>query len=78
VNGIGDVIARPDLLDRALIINLPPIPRGERKLERVLEVEVEQMKPGILGALFSAVSAGLAKRDFVFLESKPRMADFAV
>jgi hypothetical protein len=78
VNGIGDVIARPDLLDRALIINLPPIPREERKLERVLEVEVEQMKPGILGALFSAVSAGLAKRDSVFLESKPRMADFVV
>jgi hypothetical protein len=78
VNGIGDVIARPDLLDRALIINLPPIPREARKLERVLEAEVEQIKPQVLGALFSAVSAGLIERDSVVLESKPRMADFAV
>jgi hypothetical protein len=78
VNGIGDVIARPDLLDRALIINLPPIPRESRKLERVLEAEVEQIKPQVLGAIFSAVSAGLIERDSVVLESKPRMADFAV
>jgi hypothetical protein len=78
VNGIGDVIARPDLLDRALIINLPPIPRESRKLEGVLEAEVEQIKPQVLGAIFSAVSAGLIERDSVVLESKPRMADFAV
>jgi hypothetical protein len=78
LNGIGDVIARPDLLDRALIINLPPIPREERKLERVLETEVEQIKPQVLGALFSAIAEGLSKRDSVFLDSKPRMADFAV
>jgi hypothetical protein len=78
VNGIGDVISRPDLLDRALIINLPPIPREQRKLERVLEAEVEQIKPQVLGALFSAVAAGLRNRESVTLESKPRMADFAV
>ena len=78
LNGIGDVIARPDLLDRALIINLPSIPREKRKLERFLEAEVELIKPAVLGALFSAVSAGLINRDSVVLESKPRMADFAV
>ena len=78
LNGIGDVIARPDLLDRALIINLPSIPREKRKLERFLEAEVEVIKPAVLGALFSAVSAGLTRRDSVVLESKPRMADFAV
>jgi hypothetical protein len=78
VNGIGDVISRPDLLDRALIINLPPIPRERRKLERVLEAEVEQIKPQVLGALFCAVAAGLRNRESVVLESKPRMADFAV
>ena len=78
VNGIGDVVSRPDLLDRALIVNLPPIPRERRKLERVLETEVEQIKPQVLGALFSAVAAGLRNRESVDLESKPRMADFAV
>jgi hypothetical protein len=77
LNGIGDVVTRPDLLDRALIINLPPIPKESRKLERVLEAEVEGAKAGILGALFSAVSAGLASQEGVKLDGLPRMADFA-
>jgi hypothetical protein len=77
LNGIGDVITRPDLLDRSLIINLPPIPKESRKLERVLEAEVEEAKAGILAALFSAVAAGLATQDDVRLDGLPRMADFA-
>lgn len=77
LNGIGDVITRPDLLDRALIINLPPIPKEARKLERVLETEVEVAKPGILGAIFTAISCGLATQDSVKLNGLPRMADFA-
>jgi hypothetical protein len=77
LNGIGDVISRPDLLDRALIINLPPIPKEARKLERVLEAEVEAAKPGMLGALFTAISEGLAIQENVKLDGLPRMADFA-
>ena len=77
LNGIGDVITRPDLLDRSLIINLPPIPKEARKLERVLEAEVEEAKAGILAALFSAVSAGLKTQEHVKLNGLPRMADFA-
>jgi hypothetical protein len=77
VNGIGDVVTRPDLLDRALIINLPPIPKEARKLERVLEAEVEEAKPGILGAIFTAISDGLAAQEKVRLDGLPRMADFA-
>src|SRR5215208_2504957 len=77
LNGIGDVITRPDLLDRALIINLPPIPKEARKLERTLEAEVEEAKSGILGALFTAVASGLASQDGVKLDGLPRMADFA-
>lgn len=77
LNGIGDVVTRPDLLDRSLIINLPPIPKESRKLERVLEAEVEEAKAGILAALFSAVSAGLATQEDVKLDGLPRMADFA-
>ncbi len=77
LNGIGDVITRPDLLDRALIINLPPIPKSGRKLERVLDAEVTAAKPGIIGAIFDAVAAGLAKLESVNLDDLPRMADFA-
>jgi hypothetical protein len=77
LNGIGDVITRPDLLDRSLIINLPPIPKEARKLERVLEAEVEEAKAGILAAVFSAISSGLATQEHVKLDGLPRMADFA-
>ena len=77
VNGIGDVVTRPDLLDRSLIINLPPIPREARKLERVLDAEVEASKGGVLAALFTAVSVGLATLESVKLDGLPRMADFA-
>jgi hypothetical protein len=77
VNGIGDVITRPDLLDRALIINLPPIQKKDRRPEKVLEAELEAVKPGILGAIFDAVVAGLAGQDEVKLGGLPRMADFA-
>jgi hypothetical protein len=77
VNGIGDVVTRPDLLDRSLIINLPPIPREARKLERVLDAEVEASKSGVLAALFTAVAVGLATLQSVKLDGLPRMADFA-
>jgi hypothetical protein len=77
INGIGDVITRPDLLDRALIINLPRIRPEDRRPEKELEAAVEAAKPGILGALFDAVAEGLARQDSVVLGKLPRMADFA-
>jgi hypothetical protein len=77
INGIGDVITRPDLLDRALIISLPRIGPEDRRPEKELEAEVEAAKPGILGALFDAGAEGLAKQESVVLGKLPRMADFA-
>jgi hypothetical protein len=78
LNGITDVATRPDLLDRALLVTLPPIPDVERKPEAELWVEFEKARPAILGALFSAVSGALRSVDGVRLEGMPRMADFAV
>ena len=77
LNGIGDVVTRPDLLDRALMISLAPIPKARRKLERTLEADVEAIKPGILAALFDAISEGLSAQDELTLDELPRMADFA-
>jgi hypothetical protein len=77
LNGIGDVVSRPDLLDRALIINLPRIRPEDRRAEKDLEAKVEAAKPSILGALFDAVAAGLGQQASVRLGKLPRMADFA-
>jgi hypothetical protein len=77
LNGITDVVSRPDLLDRALIVVLPPIPDEERRLEAELWREFEQARPAILASLFDAVSGALRSVEDVRLEGRPRMADFA-
>jgi hypothetical protein len=78
LNGISDVATRPDLLDRALIVSLPPIPEERRRPEAALWREFEETLPAVLAALFDAVSGALATVESVRLEGMPRMADFAV
>jgi hypothetical protein len=78
INGICEVTERPDLLDRALIINLPRIPEDRRHTEAELRVEIKRFRPYILGALLAAVSVGLRRLPNVKLEKRPRMADFAI
>lgn len=77
LNGIDDVINRGDLMDRALIIDLSPIPTDKRKEEKILWEEFEQDIPSILGALYDAVAIGLKHLNSVSLKVLPRMADFA-
>ncbi len=77
-NGITEVATRPDLLDRALVVTLPPIPADKRRPEAELWREFEQARPRILAALFDAVSGALGAVEAVRLEGMPRMADFAV
>ena len=78
LNGITDVATRPDLLDRSLIVTLPPIPEEGRRPEAQLWGSFEKARPAILGALFDAVSGALGAVESVRLEGMPRMADFAV
>ena|SRR5215207_2343713 len=78
LNGITDVATRPDLLDRALIITLPPIPEEKRRSEAKLHQEFEKALPSILGALLDGVAGALGRVEDVRLEGMPRMADFAV
>lgn len=77
LNGIGDVTARSDLLDRSIIVTLPRIPDDKRRTEAELWAAFERERPQILGALLNAVSCALGKMDTVNLTTVPRMADFA-
>jgi hypothetical protein len=77
LNGITDVATRPDLLDRALLVNLRPIDKSKRREERKIFAELEETRPGLIGYLFSAVADGLGKMSSVNLNGLPRMADFA-
>ena len=77
LNGIEDLATRGDLLDRAIVINLPKISSGERKLEEKLWREFEAARPRILGALLLAVAHGLYNLTRIHRRKYPRMADFA-
>jgi hypothetical protein len=78
LNGIEDVVTRPDLCDRALFLSLRPISEAQRRPEKELWLEFEVARPQLLGALMNAISHGLRALPQVRLDRLPRMADFAV
>ncbi len=78
-NAIPDLgAARPDFLDRALIVEFLDMTPERRRDEAQFWREFEEVRPRILGALLDAVLAGLGNLPNVTLEQPPRMADFAL
>jgi hypothetical protein len=77
LNGIEDVVTRPDLADRSIFVTLEAIPEDRRRTEAELDQAFEKERPYILGALLDAVACGLKMLPLVRLERLPRMADFA-
>jgi hypothetical protein len=78
LNGIEDVITRPDLADRAILLMLAPIAERQRRPEHALWREFELARPYIFGALLDAAAQGLRMLQRVCLQRLPRMADFAL
>jgi hypothetical protein len=78
LNGIEDVISRPDLGNRAIFLTLASIGEAQRRPESELWREFEIARPRILGALLDAMVHGLRGIGRVHLKALPRMADFAV
>jgi hypothetical protein len=77
LNGIEDIVTRPDLADRALFLTLEP-PEERRRSEAELWAEFEAERPRILGVLLDAVVEGLKRLPDTRLPGLPRMADFAL
>jgi hypothetical protein len=78
LNGIEEVVSRPDLGDRAIFLTLAPIREAQRRPEGELWRAFEIARPRILGALLDAVVHGLREMGRVHLSGLPRMADFAL
>jgi hypothetical protein len=78
LNGIEEVAARGDLLDRTVILHLPAIPEERCRPEAELWAGFELARPRILGALLDAAAAALRDLPEVRLPRLPRMADFAL
>jgi hypothetical protein len=77
LNGIGDIVTRPDLLDRCIVLQLPVIPEDKRRQESELNRQFEVARPRILGALLDVAVTALKTHSSVRLTNLPRMADFA-
>jgi hypothetical protein len=78
LNGIEDIVTRPDLADRAVFLTLEPIPEERRRPEAELWTAFEAERPRILGVLLDAVVEGLKRLPETHLPKLPRMADFAL
>ena len=55
LNSIDNMVTRADLLDRAVILTLPPIADNRRRTEEAIWSEFDKVQPGVLGALLDAL-----------------------
>ncbi len=78
LNGIEDVVSRPDLAERAIFLLLEAIAETARRAEREIDAEIDTARPAILGALLDAVATGLRRLPETRLARLPRLADFAL
>ena len=77
LTGIDDLAERGDLLDRSLILTLPPVPERSRIAEAKLWGDFEKGYSKLFGSVLDLLSASMRKLPRVKLRKSPRMADFA-
>ncbi len=77
LNGINNVANRPDLIDRAILIELCRIKESDRRELSELIADFEKDLPYILGGIFDILSKAMSIYPTVKLDRLPRMADFA-
>ena len=77
INGINNPATRPDLLDRSILFRLERIPKSQRKTEKQVWSNFQNIKPKLLGSIFSILSKAMQIKESIKLEDLPRMADFA-
>ncbi len=78
LTGIEDVATRPDLAERALQIELEPIPDNRRKSEKELWRNFEAARPVIFAGILNGLACALRELPNVHMEELPRMADAAL
>ncbi len=75
LNGIEDIVIRPDLADRAVCLTLEPILEERRRPEQELWAAFELERPRILGVLLDAVAKDLAMLSQICPCGRQRHAD---
>jgi hypothetical protein len=75
LNGIGASMWRADLLDRAVIFDIPVLKKT--RPEKDMEAEWKEVLPGMLGGFFTAISKAMNTVSQIRGHDKFRMSDFA-
>ena len=75
--GISNVVTRPDLMDRAILIELSRIDESERRTEAEIEQDFQTVLPGIMADIFTAIAKARWLLDTIRARNLPRMADSA-
>jgi hypothetical protein len=78
VNGINQLIHRPDAMDRSILLRHSRLSPSQRRSERELFADFEHDRPYLLGAVFDALSKAMEIYPTIHLSALPRMADFAL
>lgn len=76
LSSIAEVITKNDLLDRAILINVPMIPNENRRYEKDFWEEFNKVSGLIFGGILNLLCETLRILPEVKLEGAPRMADF--
>ena len=77
LNGIGEIANKGDLLDRAVLISLKPIPKNKRKTGAEFWKEFENDYVSMFSGLLDSLVTALQNIEKTELTHYPRMADFA-
>jgi hypothetical protein len=77
LNGIEEIVERPDLAERSVFSTCEPIDPRNRKSEEEVWASFAETHASVLGALLDAVATGLKRFPQVRPPDLPRMADFA-
>lgn len=75
LTGIPDLATRGDLLDRSIVVHLEPIAPSDRRSEKEIDAEWEEIHPKVLGILCDGIAAFL-RNGPAKLDNTPRLADF--
>ena len=78
LNGIEELTTSGDLVDRAIVQELPTIAEEKRRSEDDFWHAFTEAHPQILGALLDAVAGALHDLPNTKIDRLPRMADFAL
>lgn len=77
INGIDNVVTRPDLIDRSIVLYLPKIEEENKKKDAELLEGFTSDAPEIFAGLLDLFSKTLKILPCIDIEKPPRMMDFA-